>query len=461
MDQTLFWGFFLAIALGALIGTEREMPWSGTKPGGATGFWGIRSFALLSLLWAMMAWIDLSSGSGNLWKWVGFIVASLIIVAGYIYSSFHQHRMWATSELAAILTYFIGVIVIEWHGSIAVILAILVLIILSAKEYLTKTRERFSREELGDSLKFAVIALVILPLLPNVNFSILEIIHWFFEWNLNWTHPVVTAQFFNPYKIWFFVVLMAGIEYAGFILSRIIGSRGGIVASGAIGWLISSTATTVAMTKKSKEHPENRNSYVVWALVASCIMFLRVIIVAWGIYPKILTAIWIPAMVMFVGLSGMAIYYLIESHKEKVIPVDLSEKKEYESPFQLIPAIQFAGLIALIKFLSIVGKAYEDTIPPEISNYGLAIISGLADVDAINMTYSEGARDNLYPLIIASTTILIAVMSNNVVKASIAYRFGEKEFWKRVLVGFSVSIFAWIIAIVLTNFMPIANALGL
>lgn len=140
-----------------------------------------------------------------------------------------------TSELAAIITYFIGIIIIDGHGSIAVILAILVLIILSGKEYLTKTRERFSREELGDSLKFAVIALVILPLLPNVNFSILEIIRWFYSGALDWNHPVITAQFFNPYKIWFFVVLMAGIEYAGFILSRIIGSRGGIVASGAIG----------------------------------------------------------------------------------------------------------------------------------------------------------------------------------------------------------------------------------
>ena len=73
------------------------------------------------------------------------------------------------------------------------------------------------------------------------------------------------------------------------------------MASGAIGGLISSTATTVAMTKKSTEHPENRNSYIVGTLVASCIMFIRVIVVAGIIYPTILTSIWIPATVMFVG----------------------------------------------------------------------------------------------------------------------------------------------------------------
>lgn len=200
------------------------------------------------------------------------------------------------------------------------------------------------------------------------------------------------------------------------------------MASGAIGGLISSTATTVAMTKKSTEHPENRNSYIVGTLVASCIMFIRVIVVAGIIYPTILISIWIPATAMFIGLSGTALYYYFESRKEPTAPVDENEDKEYESPFQLLPAIQFAGLIVIIKFLSIVGKSLEHIIPPEISNYGLAIISGLADVDAINMTYSGNAKAGLITTVIATTTILIAVMSNNVVKASIAYRFGEKEF---------------------------------
>jgi uncharacterized membrane protein (DUF4010 family) len=215
------------------------------------------------------------------------------------------------------------------------------------------------------------------------------------------------------------------------------------------------------MTKKSNEHPEHRNTYVVGTLVASCIMFLRVIIVAGIIYPTILTSIWIPATVMFIGLSGMALYYFIQSRQETGVPVDTTEKKEYESPFQLLPAMQFAGLIVIIKFLSIVGKTLENSIPPEISNYGLAVISGLADVDAINMTYSEGARDGLFALILASTTILIAVMSNNIVKASIAYRFGEKEFGKRVFLGFGVSILFGIITIIAMNFVDIVEAFGM
>lgn len=453
MEQSLFWGFILATSLGALIGVEREMPWGGTKPGGAVWFGGIRSFALLSLLWAIASWMDTTLWSGNLWKWAGFMMTSIIIIAGYVYTSFHQHRMGVTSEFAGLLTYFIGIIVMTGEHSIAVILAIMILILLSAKEYLAKMRERFSREELGDSLKFAVIALVILPLLPEVNYSILEIIHWFYSWTLDWNWEVLNVKFFNPYKIWFFVVLMAGIEYAWFILSRVLGTKWGIIAAGAVGGLISSTATTVAMTKKSTEHPENRNSYVVGTLVASCIMFLRVIIIAWGIYPKILTTIWIPATIMLIWLSGMTLYFYKKSREEVWDIRQDNEERKYESPFQLLPAIQFALLIAIIKFLSIVAKIFENDIPPEISNYGIAIISWLADVDAINMTYSEWAKAGTFSLIIASTTILIAVMSNNIVKSSIAYRFGEKEFGKRVFLGFWVSIIAGIITIIIMNIM--------
>jgi uncharacterized membrane protein (DUF4010 family) len=127
------------------------------------------------------------------------------------------------------------------------------------------------------------------------------------------------------------------------------------------------------------------------------------------------------------------------------------EKDEYESPFQLLPAIQFAGLIVIIKYLAILGDIYKNEVPPQISNYFLGLVSGIGDVDAINLTMSEMARDNPEFLFIATTTILIAVISNNTVKASIAYRFGEKNFWKKVILWFGVSIGLGILTIVLIS----------
>ena len=177
------------------------------------------------------------------------------------------------------------------------------------------------------------------------------------------------------------------------------------------------------MTRKSREHPEHMHSYVVATLLSSCIMFIRVLLVAAYIYVNVVETIWIPAGVMLLGLSGMAFYYSRQRSSEKM-PMKLEEKKEeYESPFQILPALQFSGLIILIKFISEIGEIYQDIIPLEVSSYFIGLFSGLADVDGVNFIYTNAAKSGEMSLLIASTTILIAVMSNNTVKASIAYRF--------------------------------------
>ncbi len=452
MDSSIFIGFLLSIVLGGLIGAEREIPRTHTKKPSLSGFGWIRTYASIAFFGAIATWLDQSLQS-HIWILFWAIMSWAFIFLSYGYSAFARDKVGATSEYAGLITYFIGVIVLLGKPTFAVILTISLLLLLSAKEYFYELKTRFSREELGDSLKFAVIALVVLPLLPDIKYSILDVTNWIYQWNLAWTHPVLVAKFFNPYGIWMFVVIMAGVEYAGFLLSRMIGSKWGIIASGAIGGIISSTATTVAMAHKSKEHIEHRNSYVVATLVSSCIMLLRVIIVAGVIYPAILWTIFFPSLAMFLGLLIVSWYFHFFSPFEKWVVSLEREVKAYESPFQLLPAIQFAGLIVVIKFLSILGSVYQNQIPPEISNYGLALISGLADVDAINMAYSGNAKAGITTLIIAATTILIAVMSNNVVKASIAYRFWEKEYGKRVALGFITSISFWLLALLLIHFI--------
>jgi len=216
------------------------------------------------------------------------------------------------------------------------------------------------------------------------------------------------------------------------------------------------------MTRKSTEHPEHANSYAVATLLASCIMFIRVIIVAAYLYVVILENIWIPATVMFLGLVGMTVYYYVKTKNEKVTVLMDEKEHEYESPFQLIPALQFAGLIVLIKFISQIGVIYQNIIPLEVSSYFIGLFSGLADVDGVNYIYSTAAKSGEVSLLIATTTILIAVMSNNTVKASIAYRFGERNYGRKVLTGFGVSIIAGLVIILIQNIGAItAEAMAL
>lgn len=130
--------------------------------------------------------------------------------------------MGVTSEYAAILTYFIGVMSMKGEYIFAVILTVFIMIILSSKEFLSEILKRISREELGTTLKFAVIALVILPLLPDAKYSFLDIAHWILgNKSLEWSDGILTMKFFNPYSIWFFVVIMAGVEYIAYILAKV------------------------------------------------------------------------------------------------------------------------------------------------------------------------------------------------------------------------------------------------
>ena len=166
MEPSVFVSFLLALALGALVGIEREMPHAGTKVGWAVWFWGIRTYASIAFFGALMTWLD-SAFATNLWVLLGSILSGILIFASYLYSAFRQNQMGATSEYAALITYFMGVLSMMHQYTFVVIIAIILLLVLSSKSKLAKLRERFSREELWDSLKFAVIALVILPLLPD------------------------------------------------------------------------------------------------------------------------------------------------------------------------------------------------------------------------------------------------------------------------------------------------------
>lgn len=188
--------------------------------------------------------------------------------------------------------------------------------------------------------------------------------------------------------------------------------------------MISSTATTAAMTAKSNLHSNNRHAYAAATLIASCIMFIRVVAISGFYNPLLLSSLFLPALVMFLTLAGSAYYYAHLAKKERILKT--KEAESYESPFRLIPALQFAFIIVAVKFIAGVGKIYSDIIPPEIFNYAFGLISGLADVDAITQTMASESLTGNPTLVIAASTILIAVISNNVVKASIAGRFGEK-----------------------------------
>lgn len=443
--------FFLSFVLGAFVGIQKDILWNFRKTrvlrsATTTDFAGVRSFGFVAFLGAAMQFADQLFGSFVLFTILGLILVAVFVNIEYVFHVFRKEQHSPASEIAVILVYFLWVLVFLDQKEIAIIFAIFISGVISSKERLHSVMQKISREEINTTLKFAAIAFVILPLLPDVKYSFASLLSaiGLAEANLI-TMPIWTMKFFNPHSLWFFVVVMSGISYIGYILTRMFGDKSGILASCVMGGMISSTAVTASMSEESKKHPHNSSLYTTGALLASGVMFLRVMAIITFTYSALLAAVFIPAFIMFSVFMALTWYFFLTSKKQAVQEVHIEEK--VQSPFQIAPAIKFALFILMIKFIAALWIAYKDLIPQELFYYGLAIISGLADVDAITQTMSGNAKSWELASVIAGTTILIAVMSNNLVKGSLAFRFWEKMFGRKVLTTFVASMIAGLITI--------------
>lgn len=160
-------------------------------------------------------------------------VSSFIIAISYVYTAFKKDSTGVTSEYAAFIVYILGIIAMMGHYIISVILTIFLMVILSSKQYFQTIQSKITRKEFQNAIKFGVIAFVILPLLPNAKFSFHDIAA-FFGMAAHFDYRIWNMDFFNPYGIWFFVVAMSAIEFIAYILSKVLGDRGGIIISGAV-----------------------------------------------------------------------------------------------------------------------------------------------------------------------------------------------------------------------------------
>lgn len=450
MDVNVVLQFILALWLWALIGMERGIKYkSNVKKEKLISFWEIRTFSLISLLWAISAWLSLVFQSSVILV-ISMVLIWVFIAIYYFYSVFRESQLGLTTELAVFITYFLWVFVILWYWKMAVIVSILLTFILSIKWFLDELTKKISIEELNNTLKFAVISIVILPLLPDQKYSIADILGFFWYEN-ELTNRILTLDFFNPYGIWFFVVLMAWISYVWYIMTKIIWEKWSIVLSGAIWWLVSSTAVTASMTEASKKDVRNTDLYVVSTLTASTIMFVRVILIVLFFNINMINSIIYPSVFMLVWMVLYMWYFYHKSKKKDIHMDDIwLEKKKYKSPFSIWPALKFAAFVLFIKFVAWVGWLYQD-IWWDYFFYALWVISGLADVDAISQTMAVDALDEKVWIPLAAMTIIIAVISNNFVKWWIAWKFWEKRFWRAVMLWFVISMIMWVIGMWVLN----------
>jgi uncharacterized membrane protein (DUF4010 family) len=292
-----------AAALGALIGLEREVVSNriiSDFKNPQVIFGGLRSYTLMALLGAVAVFLGDVIGDITIMLIFTGTILFLFILFSYIYSAFKQHQFGVTSEFAAVTVYLLGALVMLGEVQIAIFLGIFVALMLNYKARIAPLIDKIGEEEISTTLKFAVISLIILPLLPDHKYALHDMLVFLPE------GPLTTAPFFNPYGIWFFVVIMSAVSYVGYVLTKAFGAGRGIILSGALGGLVSSTAVTSAMAEKSKEEEKAFLYPTVIATIAACsIMLFRVIGIVMLFNPILLETLLYPILAMIATSAAL------------------------------------------------------------------------------------------------------------------------------------------------------------
>ena len=388
----LYQPYFISIILGGLVGIEREYK---KQREGAPVFGGVRTFILISLLGTLSAHI--SSSFGDPFIYIILISFSALLVIAQLF----EKLPGLTSEVSAILTFLIGILCYKEEFQLAAAIGITVLFILSFKEQMHKFVKHLTLEDLFAFLKFAAVTVILYPLLPDKSF-----------------YGV------NPREVWTMVVVISTLDFLGYFLTKIAGERG-ILFTGLIGGLVSSTAVAATFSSLSKTNRSLIPEYAAGIVGASAIMFPRITFLAGILNLQFTKYLIVPFLTAF--LMGIFFAYRI-SNLEK----EENAKVEVKNPYELSNAIKFSMFYAFILFISRNTLKY-------LGDYGLyivAAVSGLSDVDAITLSVSKLFSASEISLLTGVIAVILAATVNTFLKWFLTISMGSRELFKLVTPGF-------------------------
>jgi uncharacterized membrane protein (DUF4010 family) len=407
---------FLSIIFGAAIGLERE---SSKQGEGAAG--GVRTHSLICLLGAVCGIFYIN----NL-QFLSILISAVFLMVLAIYyalNSFHTKDFGMTSELAIFFTFIIGLLTIIDIIPLQLVVALFVILvfILSLKSKLKKVIAGINPKEIESFISYAIIALVVLPFLPNIGYKLMNIpvLPQIFE-NLNINlGQFATIELINPYRVWIIVALITGIDVFGYILAKLVGNKNSFVLASSVGGFISSTSTTQSLAQRSKK--TGAVNYLVGAaILANTASFLQIFVLVGPLNGKWLVSILPSLFVMIISSAILALYFLKSKKSEKI---DNNSDNEERHIFSLIPALKFAGLLIVVKIITKVCLILFGSSGFIISS----VIASFAGIDAIVANLAEMAGSTI-SFKFALTTLLIVSATNLMSKSAYSFLQGNRKF---------------------------------
>jgi uncharacterized membrane protein (DUF4010 family) len=416
VDLALFVEALYAIGIGLVVGFEREHhdishgldphEEPGAEQGNRETVLGARTFALLGLVGWLLGFL----GEVVPWALPAGIVAVTALVALQHLRSPGDYGL--TTEVAAIGVALLGALV-RTDAALAVAIALITTFLLAAKPWTRKLLVRARRIEVTATIQLLILVAIVLPILPP--------------------DPVDPWDALPPRKVGMFVVLIAGVQYVGYVLTRVLGPDRGVGLTGLVGGLTSSTAVTMSMARAARETPDLLRQSRLAVYLANIVMPVRVAIISGLVSAAV-------GRQVAVVLAGMVIALLVAAFIEwralRGAARPASTTLELSNPLSLWSALVLGAVLCAVLLVSTIATA-------ELGRGGLflaAVVSGFADVDAVTLSAAEQARAGAIDAAGAALAIALAVAANTVAKAGMAIGAGGRRFGGPIAIAFGAGI---------------------
>ena len=402
----LFQQLGIALGLGLLVGLQRESA--------ASPLAGVRTFPLVTVLGTVCG---LLSQAFSGWILAAGIIALAIII--FIGKTIEMRNGGTdpgiTTEVALLLMFAVGAYLVVGDRAAAIAIGGGAAVLLHFKGELHGIVARLGAGDLKAVMQFALISLVILPVLPNRTYGPYAVL--------------------NPRNIWWMVVLIVGISLGGYIVYKFLGQRAGIVLGGILGGMISSTATTVSYAKRAAAAPGAIGPAAIVIMIASTIVFARLLLEIATVAPAFLPAAapWLIALLILSAVSSFALWFRSDK--------DHDEMPEHENPSELKSALLFGLIYAVVLFV-------VAAVKERYGNRGLYVVaglSGLTDVDAITLSTAQLVNAGRLDAGDGWKLIVVAAISNLIFKAGAVAALGGRRLFLRILPAYGVVIAAGVL----------------
>jgi len=379
-----------ALACGLLIGIERGFDLRGLRA--HTRVAGVRTFTLVGLASGLAG---LAGQFGQPFA-AGALVAGCvaILAVGYANRPGIKRKPDATTPIAALTTVGLGFIAGFGQPGFAIAGAAVVTLLLALKAELHGFLDKLDEDDVKALARYAVIALAVLPFLPNGHYGPLG------AW--------------NPQKLWLVVVLVTGFSFLGYVANRIFGERHGTIATALIGGAYSSTAVTQSLAQRlgSDEKGGAENAGIA---LATAVMYLRAVLLIGILSTRVLLPFAIlllpPAIIAWV--AGFWLY-------RKAPKCDAPSPPG--NPIALIPAFGFVLFVAIAAVAAkwAAGRFGEHGIAV------LLLIVGSTDIDTAIITLG-GLPATAISSLLAAMAIAGTIIVNMAVKMGITLAYAGRR----------------------------------